>query len=180
LAPLTVEPTPQTVSWKGGEVRNPSPGDSRLLVSYPGAAVNTKEDFALQIIKTMIDKKRFNFCHKVYKNTYSDAGVFSVRAATKEGTSAETYKAILSTVSGLRSASVADFEAAKLNTVLDNLHSGSDAFGLSSQIARYGRTDNAKEIGSVTFDEVKALADKLSKSDHVVIANGDVRGVSKF
>jgi len=137
---VVVDETPQTSQWAGGELRQPSSGNSKVILSYSGSSYSSKQNSILEVIKSAIENKRIeNVCHRVYKSSFSDSGVFSIKGEVSEGQAGTALSSMITSVKSIGDLSVNDFEIAKLKASNDHLHSLANFVSLSSTIAKHGK-----------------------------------------
>jgi len=181
LPPLPDDlPTLQSSNWYGGEIRKAGLGNTQMLVAYPAASLNSKNEGAFHIARAYlenlatipaINERSVNF------NAYSDAGMISVYSTSDEGNGKAAFNAVNNAMKTLSGITDKDFEVAKTAALTKHIHDISSLSSLATQISRYGRLHNENEIGSVTFSEFKATVSPLSQSTPAVVASGDVRGI---
>jgi len=184
MEPLKVDlPTLQTFNWTGGEVRQSLPGETQLLIAYPGAARNTKDEMVHSIIKEYLDSLCLNETVSQSNScslSYSDCGLFAFYVVASEGTAGNTLNLMHNTIKNLTNISADDFETSKLKAKTKHLHKLSNVFALANQISHYGKVNNSNEINSVTQNDFRDTVSRLTKASPVVVASGDVRGINKL
>jgi len=180
LGSLDVESPPiQESRWVGGEMRHAGLGGTNVLVAYPGAARNSKEEAALTIAKSHLNHLKLEglCCSGAHYLPYSDTGLFGFQGSAPEGFGLQTYKQLKEAMKRLGNISKDDFEMARTFALTHHLHKVEDVSFLAKNISLYGKLNQSQEISSVNLNDFKNIVSRFVGSNSVVISSGDVRGI---
>jgi len=119
----------QSVTWSGGEQRNPDAGNTHVLLAYPGASRKTKEEAALAIARAHLNGLAIEGVSvDAHSFNYQDTGLFAYHATGKEGNAAKTVDSANSAVKKLGNISNDEFEQAKQSALTYHVHQVSNSF----------------------------------------------------
>jgi len=167
--------TPQTGKWSGGQSLQSESGNAEVLFAYPAPQRDSKESFALCILKYHL-LSVLGAEVDIQNISYSDAGIFSFHVSAPENQAKKAQETIQNSLKN--NISNAEFDIAKLAALNVHNHRLTDVFQLAEHLAKYGRENSNEKINSVSYNDFNNAKEKMIKSSPVVAASGDVRGIS--
>lgn len=176
------EKTSQSSKWVGGSVvRLAGSGEARVLVAYPGAAADSQDVHTFSVLQEVLNAHLHN--GSAFHVSYSDAGFFGIYSEGADGAqvSAQLQNLLKAAAGSLNEESLS---AAKKSAKIRYLSGLEDPLKTAQLLISRGAkaidADAAlKQIDSVSASDIQRVAADLQKAGSVVVAGGDVRGVSR-
>jgi len=181
LHELQTDITNQDTEWFGGDViREPGPGDTRIIVAYPGVTHKSKDVGVFLVLSEIVSAQLAR--GKAFHIPYIDTGVFAVFSATK-GDPKQLSQQLQHVVEKATSSLTAEaLQSAKSLAKIKYLSSLEDPYQYAFLLATKGTgaaSGSVGQIDGVTMDDMKKVVGTLLKAKSVVVASGNVKDVAR-